>query len=456
MGHLKSIALLPLLALTAQAASFPRQIVNGFTGTSQICGVTYDDPARDWANTGASVFLDKYLKDNGDVNWANKIDQSTTNRGSQGISNLDCVDFLGGNCPFPSVQCKDFTPPALFHVRVAMATCHRMFEALHEGLQDNTISQQLKTPQLIVDFGEPPAKTSNLPAILSSAFGIGAGITAAAHEISGPLAVVGALFSLAAASQPPEAPDFLPTLDSELQNAFNQTNGQIKDIVKTIFGGGSATANLPGLSSPNGETQNIAKFFSGGRFLVKVTSDGAIDSLLAPAIDKGYLFLKQALVVVILKAQNYYVFVDTSRTESDCNKITGSRFIDNQCFTIESFQRDNNFREDGSIAPRTRPIDPSIVGKLDNSEYQIDGKSLPKPRTAHPGFDGKVDSSAIPLDGSIPPCFFSLPVIKAETSPCEALNAGIKLPSNLGFDEKSCGAGSPRGPGVKDPHNIGK
>src|SRR5579862_2251173 len=145
-----------LLAVTAHGSPIPQDaIVDGFSQSdvTQICAITYDNPAKAWDNSGASIFLDHWIAANGSTNWSNNIEQQTTAQGSQGTSNLDCTDLLGGNCAYPSIQCKFFTPPALFHVRNAMATCYSMFSAFHENLQDNTILTSLNIGNILSDMG---------------------------------------------------------------------------------------------------------------------------------------------------------------------------------------------------------------------------------------------------------------------------------------------------------------
>lgn len=301
-----------LLASAVRGSPFPQTVV-GFGDTASICGVKYDDPKMAWANSGASYFLNKWLNENKEDNWVNRIDQTTTADGSQGTSNLNCVDFSAGNCQFPTVQCKFFTPPALYHVRNAISTAYSMIRALHEGLQNNVIKETLNVGTIVSDFG-PPAAGSGLFGALNGAFTIGAGLAAAAPIVAGPLTIIAGVFGILA-STPPETID--PTLDIETQlsKAFDATEKQLETLTHTIFGGSGDTSKLPGAggdAGPNGETNNIAKFFANGKFLVAVTGTGAVDALINPIIQKGSEQLRQRLVNTALKAQNYYVFVDVS------------------------------------------------------------------------------------------------------------------------------------------------
>ncbi|KAH0559084.1 hypothetical protein GP486_004335 [Trichoglossum hirsutum] len=461
-----------LLAAAVYASSVPQDVTTiGFQevdakkpDTQQICAMTYQNPRQTWIDSGASVFLDRWLAANGSDNWANRIDQQTTAHGSQGTSNLDCVDLEGGNCPYPSKQCREFTPPPLFHVRNAMATCYNMFTAFHEKLQDNTILTSLSIENIISDMGlSTPDRGINIFGALSGSFGVAAGLAAAAGPlIGGPLGILAGIFGIAGATQG-SPPDYSQPLKDQLSAVFTATEKQLETTVQTIFGGGD-TSKLPGVSGvgPNGETQDIAKFFADGKFLVQVTSAGVITSLLDPFFQKGAELMRQSLVVTLLKAAGYYIFVNTDRDQNACNGITGSRFINGvsnrplprvsrkltpyptyqQCYTIEHGER---FRINGNIAQTTKVIDRNVVLNFDDPSkgYNIDVvtfyNNAQACQDAHPNFDGEVDTAAIPTDGSYPQCFFNLPVIKGSTSPCVAV-AEFKAtyPDSLGFSVGSC------------------
>ncbi|KAI9850136.1 MAG: hypothetical protein M1824_003651, partial [Vezdaea acicularis] len=410
--HLDATLVVALLFVSTQAAPSPQAAIvigDSQSDVSEICALTYDDPGRTWENSGASFFLDQFLKNNTANNWANKIDQLTTDSGSQGTSNLDCVDLQGGNCPFPSIQCRFFTPPALFHIRNAISSCYGMFTAIHEALQDNAILTNLNINQIISDFGSGSANdNTSLFGALSAAFGIGAGFAAAVPEIGGPLAVVSGIFGLAGNTQT-SPPDPTLALDKQLADVFSASEKQLVSTLATVFGGSGDTSTLPGVTSgngPNGETQDIAKFFANGKFLINVSSQGAVTKILDPVIANGSQLMKQSLVGTVLKSQNYYIFVNTDRTENDCNGITGSRFINNQCFTIEQHKavNINTF----PISSTTQVIDKSKILKFDDPSagYNINPVAFytnaDACQTAFPNFNGTVQSQALPTDGSLP------------------------------------------------------
>ncbi|KAK5677865.1 hypothetical protein LTS10_009748 [Elasticomyces elasticus] len=77
--------------------------------------------------------------------------------------------------------------------------------------------------------------------------------------------------------------------------------------------------------------------------------------------EAGVQLVRQQTVMAVLAAQNYFVFLNTHRDADACNSITGSRFINNQCSTIEQPTPNIvNCRQDSVI------IDQDIVLKLDD------------------------------------------------------------------------------------------
>ena len=131
------------------------------------------------------------------------------------------------------------------------------------------------------------------------------------------------------------------------------------DLNQIISFVSSATGN-----APDSSFQPITQIFSTGAFMKPVDQN-----TLSSGISAGFQLIKQQLVASILAAQYYFVFVDTDRTESDCNGITGSRFINNQCFSIEKRTQTHV-----QCTPDSQPIYASIVLKFDdpNAGYNID------------------------------------------------------------------------------------
>ncbi|KAI9802789.1 MAG: hypothetical protein M1833_001388 [Piccolia ochrophora] len=424
----------------------PQEVaVIGFEDTARVCAMKYDDPQATWVNSGAAKFLNDFLvKNGGSKEWANKIDQATTRGGSQGESNLNCISLRGDNCRSPTVACEDYTPPALHFIRNAMFSCHAIFKSIHQSLQENTILNILDLDNIVSDFGAGTTEGSAQTfALVDSSLSIAAGVAAGFAPAAGTFAVIASSFGiLGALDSPPE-----PTgdLKNQLSAIFSASQSQLEETLATIFGGPGDTSKLAGVTSsngPNGETQDIAKFFSGGKFLIPVTEQGGIDEIVKPITDRAALLIKQSLVSTTLKSLNFYIFVNTDRSESDCGSITGSRFIDNQCFTLEKHGKTAGAR--ASLRDTTEIIDKEIMLKLDDpaAGYNIDVtgfyRNADACQTAHPDFDGTLASNNLPTDGSLPECFFNIPVIKAPESPCLAIQKGQKLPENLGFSESNC------------------
>jgi hypothetical protein len=91
----------------------------------------------------------------------------------------------------------------------------------------------------------------------------------------------------------------------------------------------------------------------------------------------------------------------------------------------------------------TLPIAADTVLKMDTtSDYKI--RMTPFYLNAdacqrdHPNFDGAIQSDNLPTDGSLPSCFFNLPVIKGNYSPCDILGRGPDPPAVLNINTNTC------------------
>ncbi|SPO07788.1 uncharacterized protein DNG_10483 [Cephalotrichum gorgonifer] len=412
-SFVRAVGLLYTIAL-ASASPVPQDVIvigestiPAHQTTEQICAATYDSPSEVWANSGAGVFLAKFLAENTEDNWANKIDQQTTDGGSQGVSNLACTDLLAGNCRAPTVQCQFYTPPELFHIRNAMNNAHRMMTGLHEALQNAAIVEGLFLDQLISDFG-PPSEP-NVNGILSGAFTIAAGAAAALPVIAGPLTIIAGIFgTLGSVGGPSEDPSL--ALQAQLSKAFTDADDNLQALARAVFGGVN-TDIIPNLSGSTAASP-VSRFFAEGRFLIKVTPEGSVDAI-------------------------------TDITDGDTcasSQGAGSRWINNECFQVHSFSR-HNPNEPGV----TTPIEAEKILKFDDGsgynfvveDFYINANEC---ANSHPNFDGELTASTPTLgisEHKYPECFFNLPVIKAAKTPCNFGEKG-KLPGNLGISDSQC------------------
>lgn len=282
------MGLLHLLAYVPSIGAIPMpqdvvvigpSVIPGFTTVDEICGATYDDPFLTWVRSGAARFLGKFIKENGANNWANKIDQQTTNGGSQGTSNLACTDLLTGNCAFPHVQCRFYTPPELFHIRNAMANAHAMMTGLHEELQNTAIVETLNIDQIVNDFGPPSA--SNPAGLLNAAFTIAAGAAALDALLAGPLTIIAGVFGILASSGGSPGDDPSLAVKEQLATTFTAADTQLKKLASAVFGG----VNTDIIPNPEGDADPISAFFSGGKYLFKVTAEGSIDTVVSDTMN---------------------------------------------------------------------------------------------------------------------------------------------------------------------------
>jgi hypothetical protein len=295
---ISSIVGATFLASASLATPLPQNSVTvqgfGQSDISQICGETLNSDGSNsvqvWVNSGASFFLDNFIKQNGESNWVNVLDQKTTDGGKQGISNLDCTDLTGGNCAFPTVQCKFFTPPAVFFIRQAVATAYAVLQSMQNNLFSSTFVQSLGVDQIASDFGLAPLQgDAGLLSAISGGFSVASGLATPVPALAAILDLVSGILGIVSGlSNPPDAPPSVSlALDQQLSQIFTEENSALVQTATSAFGG-SGAIQLPGVGSnpgPNNEVTTPGKFLSGGKYLIPVTSQGSIDSMLQPTFD---------------------------------------------------------------------------------------------------------------------------------------------------------------------------
>lgn len=342
----------------------------------------------------------------------------------------------------------------VFFLRVAATNAHDFFTAAHETLQNVVISESLGIDQILDDF--VPSSSDSSGNFISDLLKTIAGGFSIADKVSkqpevNPLSsrgrqsdffgFVGGVLSLTAGSlvlsgnnqNQVSLTDLKVQMENQMATIFTTSNDNIAKLNSKLFGGGddidlgqiiSLVSTIAG-ASPDPTLNPITQIFSTGAFLDPV-DQGEIKT----AISAGFQLIKQQLVGHVLAAQNYFVFVDTSRTLDDCNKITGSRFINNQCFTIE--QRTVNSNE---CQADSQPIDASIVLKFDDPSagYNID---LPTFYQNVQACQNGQLAESVELSGEFPSCAFGLPYVEAAGTVCSAQNGGI--PDSLQINASGC------------------
>ncbi|KAK6338600.1 hypothetical protein TWF696_009412 [Orbilia brochopaga] len=154
----------------------------------------------------------------------------------------------------------------------------------------------------------------------------------------------------------------------------------------------------------NGETTDIGRFFSGGRFLIPATVN--LDMEVRNTVERGITRIRQALVIRALKNQGYFVSIDPAIATPESCTPTGSRFMNGKCYKI--------IRNTGGLQiVEDIPRDTAL--KLDNAYYRISLEEFYNNaeacQNANPGSEGQAQFLGLPTDGSLPQCFFNMRVI---------------------------------------------
>ncbi|KAK5689045.1 hypothetical protein LTR17_026563 [Elasticomyces elasticus] len=344
-----------------------RQVVN--SGTT-VCDRPFDQPIT-YLGSGATAFLDAWLVANGTSDWLQAMSVATT-QGFQPTP-IDCGDLESDSCT-PVTNCQDFTPEEFFIIRLAASNAQAYFRNAHEILQDIVISDSLQIDQIVTDFGTDATKAPEDDSFLADIFklfspqlSMGDKVVKQFNglgKIADSLGFIGAALNLAAAgialgdagtSTAPTVADVTTIANNALNTVFTGAQANIASLCSKLMGGSPSSAKA---------TQQISKIFNTGFFMLPLTDilTSDFNSSLTTGLNAGFQLIRQQTVMAVLAAQSYFVFVDTNRSEDDCNGITGSRFINNQCFTLE--QRTPNgvtCDTDSSV------IDSTIVLKLDSS-----------------------------------------------------------------------------------------
>lgn len=318
-----------------------------------------------------------------------------------------------------------------------------------------TIDDILDVGTIVSDFnpsddkGDPDDTISQI----ASGFSIASSILALAAPESIAGDALGLIGGLIGAIPTPDAPadvtqDLTNTINQQLKNVFDSAFDSITSFNTQLFGGSGdvdldsllstlQTAGINIAADSNAEN-TITKIFSSGVFLQPIDQ-----SPLNDGIEAGLQLIKQGLVGGVLKALNYYVFVDTTITSSDGCTATGSRFFNSQCYILSK-----RVIPGAQGQTDTTPIDANIILKFDDPSagYNIDPQAFYQ--NADDCAGGSLETSTFDLSGGFPKCFFSLPVLKvAGPHVCSLLPSGASAdsgvapgtPANLQIDFQDCG-----------------
>ena len=339
----------------------------------------------------------------------------------------------------------------VYFIRVAATNAHDFLTAAHETLQDVVIADSLTIDQIINDFVPVPKQDSiliDILKIIAPGFSMSDKVVKQKEFNPSPragqqgdlLAFIGGAIAIAAGdlalnSVPQvDISQLTRELENHLADLFTETNENIAVLDSELFGGDgniSLTNLIDFVSSANGYTpdsqlQPITQAFSTGAFLTPLDQ-----SVLKDGISAGFQLIKQQLVAQVLVAQDYFVFLNTDSKESDCSKITGSRFINNQCFTVEQRTQTHDVCSQDS-----KPIDAALILKFDdpNAGYNIDLVEFYQNVQACNNGD---QPHSLDIDSDYPKCAFGMAFISAAGSVCNAVGTP-NIPDSLQIDQTSC------------------
>ncbi|KAK4928632.1 hypothetical protein LTR49_004755 [Elasticomyces elasticus] len=228
-----------------------------------------------WAPSGASIFLDSFLAENGTTDWLHKMDISTTGDGT-GTSTLNCNGIVTNTCRAPDLDCKTFTPPEYFFVLTASANANAFFGLLHKKLVDDVISDGLGIDAIIQDFGPDATAATEEPSN---------NIITKILKLIAPVGSIGDKVSKQATGKSSE--DISPNAPLLIFGAVRKT------ILPPSQNLRLACLRLPGLSTRI-ETWNAATLKS--KFPDALGAAGGVINLIAAAIDFNSKVLPEAKI----------------------------------------------------------------------------------------------------------------------------------------------------------------
>ncbi|RSL54610.1 hypothetical protein CEP54_009787 [Fusarium duplospermum] len=299
------------------------------------CSYSKQNPAT-FVDSGAAQYLQDSLATNDD--WFFTMERATTN-GQGTVEEPSCGVIEEANCS-PSKDCRVFTPPEFYYIRVVSGLVTRA----HEKLQDETIRNILAIDGIIADFKPDPADTVD-PNIFNTMAGALAMAGAVAGAAPGPAEVIlnlfGGVMTIVGANVPaPEVLD-IEAVHSQasvyLGTIFDETRKSMADLLARLFSNRDVEYSLSDLM---GESEPMD---------------------LTGSLTEGVRFMNEGLVGVTLKAMGYLVMMIKNFSESKCSEIEGAKFIDNYCYAVSTGSRGLSYKfmgaEDIKLLPEKYGID---------------------------------------------------------------------------------------------------
>ncbi|KAK4962610.1 hypothetical protein LTR10_000237 [Elasticomyces elasticus] len=287
---------------------------------SNVCDLSFTDPAT-YDASGATIFLDDFLVDNGVEDWLQAMSVATT-QGFQPTP-INCGDLQSDLCT-PGTNCIDFTPPQFFMIRLAASNAQAFFRNLQEVLQNTVIVDGLQIDQVVADFG-PGSKATpaggeallgNILGVISPGLSMGDKVTkqgSGLGNIADGMGFVGAALSLVRAVD-----TLTSSLAKALADVFTGAQANLAALNSKLMGGSPAAIGGKAESGRDAFLQDISIIFNSGFFMLPLEDilNTEFNSSLSNGIRAGFQLIKQQTAMAILAAQGYFVFVDTTRNQA--------------------------------------------------------------------------------------------------------------------------------------------
>ncbi|KAF1808859.1 hypothetical protein P152DRAFT_476957 [Eremomyces bilateralis CBS 781.70] len=375
-----------------------------------------------WKDSGAAIYVDEWLNDNGSNKWLYKMDMEQTG----GSSAVECSGTSGQACPVPEgSDCPNYNPTEFFYVRTIASRVNEAFRYARDKLLSNTLATTLSISTIVEDFKLPepdPAELTKLLRSLGAASSMSDKIIKQA-KVLGPVAdflgFLGGIIQIAAIHSPaPEVRDyakFQTEMESYLSKIFTSTEKLLHETIVAIFGEGAGDEendpqkikDVLKFMSSKGRTdidynskQPVAELLKGGAMMVPVQQ-----SEIGKSIDEAIEILQHGIIGRYLTSLRVYVeyFEPYHKTEDKDIPKCGSKGaydIDGKCYIlrrIESGKKGNDRR-------------PKFEDKyLDAMEkYGIDIQKFVA--NVVQCNNGELEEDHVEFDGDYPKCFFGMPV----------------------------------------------
>ncbi|KAJ3537845.1 hypothetical protein NM208_g6151 [Fusarium decemcellulare] len=414
------------------------------------CRFDRGDPSA-MHDSGADTYLSDFLTSDEDQawstgNWLAKLDEKTTHLpdGGSYTSTLNCTQLEDrAHCQIPDqdVQCRVFTPPEVYWIRLTAPNVQTFFDAARNSLVEETLTQALNVDKLTSDFdlGDMDSR-DNSPLIAAITFvispllgfggialkAVGAGAAKASEAAgiaSNVAANVGGGFNLdgtlkSRGKETPLSPrDLAIAVQEVYTDFFTTTRDALKLTNEQFFKGiqqgqdDHVSAFAKGLA-----TAGSGDFASGG--------SGKLDAIL----NRGYKMAKAQMVGAVLAAQKVVLFQNTKGDEGWCTSHYGYRWWDNSCYGFAKVKVEN----DGVLS--SQDIDWQKVEMIESDKfgYQISvDRMMENIRDCGNDFGRKPDTS-LNFDGEYPRCHFGMAFFKADDNPCHM------WPGPYGIEHAGC------------------